>query len=58
MVTAVLGDGETSFGDRYFCTHVRLESGAEQYLWVNRTLFLGHGRIAADGVEYEIYRLA
>ena len=58
MVTAVLGDGETSFGGRYFCTHVRLESGAEQYSWVNRTLFVGHGRIATDGVEYEIYRLA
>jgi hypothetical protein len=54
---ALFSDGETSFGDHYFYTHVRIESGAEQYAWVNRTMFVGHGRVATDGVEYEVYRL-
>jgi Protein of unknown function (DUF3237) len=54
---ALFSDGETNFGDNYFYTHVRLESGAEQYQWVNRAMFVGQGRVASDGVEYEIYRL-
>jgi hypothetical protein len=56
-MAALLGDGETSFGDNYWFTHVRLESGAERYQWVNRAMFVGHGRAATDGIEYEIYRL-
>ena len=35
----------------------RLESGAEEYRWVNRTLFVGRGR-GNDGIEYEVSRLA
>ena len=57
LVTALMSGGETSFADAYWCTHLRLESGAEQYRWVNRTLFVGRGR-ANDGIEYEVFRLA
>ena len=49
---------ETGFGDQYWCTHLQIESGADQYAWVNRTLFVGQGRAVTDGVEYEVYRLA
>jgi hypothetical protein len=58
VMSAVQADGDTVFGDQYWWTHVRIESGAERYDWVNRTLFIGQGRIATDGIEYEIYRLA
>jgi hypothetical protein len=57
-MAALLGDGETEFVDQYFRSHVRVESGDERYGWVNRALFVGEGRIASDGVEYEVYRLA
>ena len=57
-MSALLGDGETNLGDNYWFTHLRLESGAEQYQWVNRTMFVGHGRATTDGVEYQVYRLA
>jgi hypothetical protein len=57
-LTALLSDGETAYGDSYWFTHVRLESGAERYQWVNRTMFVGDGRATTDGVEYEVYRLA
>jgi hypothetical protein len=57
-MAAVLGTEETSVGDQYFRTHVRIESGEERYAWVNRTLFVGEGRLASDGVEEEVYRLA
>lgn len=50
--------GETSFDDQYFRTHIRMECGDERYAWVNRTLFVGRGRMTGDGVEYEVYRLA
>jgi hypothetical protein len=58
VMAASTSDGETGFGDQYWYTHVRLESGAEAYQWVNRTLFVGQGRMATDGIEYVIYRLA
>ena len=57
ITTALSGDGETQFGDAYWAVHVRLESGAAQYRWVNRTIFVGEGRVATDGVEYEISRV-
>jgi hypothetical protein len=56
-LAALFGDGQTSFGDNYWFTHVRLESGAPTYQWVNRTLFIGQGRAVTDGIEYEVYRL-
>ncbi|MDY7101929.1 MAG: DUF3237 domain-containing protein [Actinomycetota bacterium] len=55
---ALAGDGSTDFGDNDWFVHLRLEAGAEQYRWVNRTLFVGRGRVVADGVEYEVHRLA
>ena len=57
-IEASLGTGETAFDDQYFRTHVRIESGDDRYAWVNRSLFVGEGRMASDGVEYEVYRLA
>jgi Protein of unknown function (DUF3237) len=58
VMAALFSDGETNYGDYPWYTHVRLESGADQYRWVNRTLFVGQGRVVADGIEYEMYRLA
>jgi hypothetical protein len=57
-VTAALSGGETRVEDQYFRTHVRMESGDERYRWVNRTLFVGQGRLTPDGVVYEVYRVS
>ena len=51
------GTGETQFDDQYFRTLVRMESGAPNYAWVNKTLFVAQGRIVPGGVEYEVFRL-
>lgn len=52
------GAGATEFGDQYFFTSPRLETGDERYAWVNRTAFLGQGRILeGPAVEYVIYRV-
>ncbi|MEU6573652.1 DUF3237 domain-containing protein [Streptomyces sp. NPDC046805] len=59
-IGAILGgaDNATEFGDQYFFTNPRMETGDERYAWVNRTMFLGQGRIlAGPAVEYVIYRV-
>lgn len=50
--------GGTDYGDHYFRTAPRLESGHERYAWVNRTLFVGEGRLREGGrVEYRVHRV-
>jgi hypothetical protein len=56
-VRAALRGGETQLDDQYFRTHVRMECGDERYSWVNRTLFVGQGRLTPGGVVYDIYRV-
>ena len=52
------GRGASDFGDHYFRTAPRLETGDERYAWVNRTLFVGEGRIhPGPVVEYRVYRV-
>jgi hypothetical protein len=51
-------DGGSDYGDQYFFTNPRLETGDERYAWVNRTMFVGRGRVVGGPyVEYEVYRL-
>jgi len=58
MMNALRTGGSTAFGDVVWFVHARLESGAPQYEWVNRTLFVGEGRVVPGGVEYEFARVA
>lgn len=56
---ALANGGETDFSDQYFYTNPRFETGDERYAWLNKTFFVGQGRIAPDlGVEYQLYRPA
>jgi len=51
--------GGTDYGDQYFFTNPRLETGDERYAWVNTTFFVGEGRIRPGlGVEYRVWRPA
>lgn len=56
-VVAAVDGGETQFEDQYFRTLVRMETGAPAYAWANTTLFVGRGRMAAAGVEYQLFRI-
>jgi hypothetical protein len=59
-LTAVLGGGDTptGYGDQYFFTQPRLETGDERYAWVNRTMFLGEGRLLpGPRAEYRVHRV-
>lgn len=56
---ALATGGQTEYGDQYFFTNPRLETGDERYAWVNTTFFVGRGRIRPDlSVEYEVMRPA
>lgn len=60
-IMEILGGGgqSTDFGDQYFRTNPRFETGDERYAWMNQTLFIGEGRALAHpfGVEYRVYRV-
>jgi hypothetical protein len=34
-----------------------METGAPDYAWVNKTAFVGRGRVARGAVEYEVIRV-
>jgi len=52
------GSNSVDYGDQYFFTSPRLETGDERYQWVNRTHFLGEGRVSpGPTVHYRVYRV-
>jgi hypothetical protein len=57
-VQAALARGEeTDFGDTYFMTQPRFETGDPRYQWVNRIVAVAEGRVLPGAVEYKVYQL-
>ena len=57
FVSAISAGGETGFGDVYFMTQPRFETGAESYAWLNSVVAVGEGRILPGAVEYRVYEV-
>jgi hypothetical protein len=58
ILAAVGGERDSQFGDSYFRTAPRLETGDERYAWVNQTVFVSEGRVVVGpGVEYRVHRV-
>lgn len=52
------GTRSSDYTDHYFRTAPRLETGDPRYAWVNRTLFVGEGRLhPGPVVEYRVSRV-
>jgi hypothetical protein len=52
------GERSSEYAEHYFRTAPRLETGDERYAWVNRTLFVGEGRLhPGPVVEYRVHRV-
>ena len=52
------GERSSDYDEHYFRTTPRLETGDERYAWVNRTLFVGEGRLhPGPVVEYRVSRV-
>jgi hypothetical protein len=57
-LAAVAGDRSSDYGDHYFRTTPRLETGDERYAWVNQTVFVADGRVhVGPTVEYRVHRV-
>jgi len=54
---AIASGGSTDYGDQYFRTNPRLETGDPRYAWLNRTMFVAEGRIGPHAVEYKVHRV-
>jgi hypothetical protein len=53
------GERASDYGDHYFRIAPRIETGHERYGWVNRTLFVGEGRLhPGPVVEYRVARVS
>jgi hypothetical protein len=56
---AIASGAGTDYGDQYFFTNPRIETGDERYAWVNTTFFIGEGHsIPGLGVQYRVWRPA
>jgi hypothetical protein len=57
-VLGALGKGEaTDYGDTYFMTQPRFETGDPRYAWLNRVVAVAEGRVLPNAVEYRVYEL-
>jgi len=57
-VQAALAAGRsTEFGDCYFVTQPRFETGDSRYQWLNRTVAVAEGRILPSAVEYRVHEV-
>lgn len=46
---------ETHYGDEYFMTSPRFETGDPRYAWLNGLVTVGEGRMTPGGVAYRVY---
>ncbi len=59
MQAAMAAAEPTEFSDQYFRITPRFETGDDRYSWLNRSVFVGEGRLYPGfGVEYRVYRLS
>jgi hypothetical protein len=55
---ALAGKGQTEFGDAYFFSQPRFETGDPRYAWLNHTMAVGQGRLRPNRVEYQVFAFA
>ena len=49
--------GESQYGDTYFMTQPRFETGDDRYAWLNTIVAVGEGRVLPNAVEYRVYQV-
>jgi hypothetical protein len=57
VLATVTGGEETDYGDTYFMTQPRFETGDPRYQWMNRIVAVAEGRVLPNAVEYRVYQL-
>jgi hypothetical protein len=54
---ALSSGGATEYGDTYFYTQPRFETGDERYAWLNGIVAIGEGKIGQQRVDYRVYQV-
>jgi hypothetical protein len=49
--------GESQYGDAYFMTQQRFETGDPRYAWLNSAVCVAEGRILPNAVEYRVFQV-
>jgi hypothetical protein len=57
VAEAVANGRSTDYGDQYFRTTPRFETGDTRYAWLNQSLFVAEGRLQTGAVEYKVHRI-
>ncbi len=57
-VTAAMLNGDSlDYGDTYFMTAPRFETGDPRYEWINRLVTVAEGRMLPNAVEYRVFQV-
>ncbi|MGI9327307.1 MAG: DUF3237 domain-containing protein [Pseudomonadales bacterium] len=54
---AMAGGEEMAFGDNYFATQIRFETGSSKYGYLNQVIAVGEGRLLGREVEYRCFKV-
>jgi len=54
---ALAPGGATAYGDTYFMTQPRCETGDPRYKWLNRVIAVAEGRLVSGNVEYRVFEV-
>ena len=57
VAKALSEGGETQYGDTYFMTQPRFETGDPNYAWLNSVVAVAEGRALPGAVEYRVYQV-
>ena len=55
---ALAGNGSTEYGDAYFFTAPRMQTGDPRYRWVNNLICVAQGKLSAGRVDYQVFQVA
>jgi hypothetical protein len=57
-VVSAMAKGEAiDYGDTYFMTSPRFETGDPRYEWINRLVTVAEGRMLPNAVEYRVFQV-
>ncbi|MEM7541339.1 MAG: DUF3237 domain-containing protein [Pseudomonadota bacterium] len=54
---ALAGNGECDYGEQYFVTSPRMQTGDERYKWLNNIICVAQGRLKSGQVEYNVFQV-
>ncbi len=57
VLQKVAAGGATEYGETYFFTQPRFETGDARYAWLNGVVAVAEGKLAAQRVDYRVYQL-